>query len=386
MTAAIEAHDLVKKYPPDVTALDGHEPQRRGGHDLRPARAQRCGQVDDRQDPHDAFAGRQRQARVAGFDARADPAAVRRAIGVVGQKHGADPEATGRENLVLQGEFYGISGRELRERVDASLDTFRPRGRRGPPGRRPTPAAWQRRLDVAMGLLHRPRVLFMDEPTTGLDPEARAEMWSEIEALAREERDDDPAHDALPRGGRQARLAARDRRPRAGRRARARPRDSRATCAATRSRSSWPTPARRAAAGALEASRRRRRREARRPQPAGPRSRRRRRDPGGARGARRARRPADSVTLATALARRGLPAPRRAMLSPSRERPRRWPHDGASDRPGRSRCAGCACCYASPATSASRSRSRSSGCCCSARSSKRSPRSPASTAAPTSTS
>ena len=110
-----------------------------------------------------------------------------RAIGVVGQKHGFDPEATGRENLVLQGEFYGLTGGELKRRVAASLERFAL-----------TEAAdrqvktysggMQRRLDVAMGLLHRPQVLFLDEPTTGLDPEARAELWQEIERLAREER------------------------------------------------------------------------------------------------------------------------------------------------------------------------------------------------------
>jgi ABC-2 type transport system ATP-binding protein len=125
-------------------------------------------------------------ARVAGLDVLAEPRRVRSAIGVVGQKHGTDPDATGRENLVLQGEFYGIGGGELKRRVAASLDRFAL-----------TEAAdrqvktysggMQRRLDVAMGLLHRPQVLFLDEPTTGLDPEARVELWREIERLAREE-------------------------------------------------------------------------------------------------------------------------------------------------------------------------------------------------------
>jgi ABC-2 type transport system ATP-binding protein len=112
---------------------------------------------------------------------------VRRAIGVVGQRHGADAEATGRENLVLQGEFYGITGRRLRARVAESLERFDL-----------TDAAdrlvktysggMQRRMDIAMGLLHRPQVLFLDEPTTGLDPEARVDLWHEIERLAADER------------------------------------------------------------------------------------------------------------------------------------------------------------------------------------------------------
>ena len=76
----------------------------------------------------------------------------------------------------------------------------------------------QRRLDVAMGLVHRPAVLFLDEPTTGLDPEARAELWAEIARLARGRGADRPAHHALPGGGRPAGRAARHRRPRPGRR------------------------------------------------------------------------------------------------------------------------------------------------------------------------
>ena len=86
------------------------------------------------------------------------------------------------------------------------------------------PAGWTktysggmlRKLDVAMGLVHRPSVLFLDEPTTGLDPEARAELWAEIGRLTRERRADDPAHHPLPRGGRPAGRPAGDRRPAGG--------------------------------------------------------------------------------------------------------------------------------------------------------------------------
>jgi ABC-2 type transport system ATP-binding protein len=125
-------------------------------------------------------------ARVAGVDVLADPVGVRHAIGVVGQKHGADPQATGRENLTLQGEFYGITGRELKARITQALERFdltdlADRAAKTYSG------GMQRRLDIAMGLLHGPRVLFLDEPTTGLDPEARVQMWQEIERLAAEE-------------------------------------------------------------------------------------------------------------------------------------------------------------------------------------------------------
>ena len=111
---------------------------------------------------------------------------VRHAIGVVGQKHGGDPEATGRENLALQSEFYGITGRELRQRIAGSLERF---GLTDAADRKAKTysGGMQHRLDIAMGLLHRPQVLFLDEPTAGLDPEARVEMWREIERLASKE-------------------------------------------------------------------------------------------------------------------------------------------------------------------------------------------------------
>ena len=110
---------------------------------------------------------------------------MRRAIGVVGQKHGSDPEATGRENLVLQGELYGIS--DVKARAAEMLERF---GLADAADRqvKTYSGGMERRLDVALGLIHRPQVLFLDEPTTGLDPEARAELWAEIERLAREER------------------------------------------------------------------------------------------------------------------------------------------------------------------------------------------------------
>ena len=111
------------------------------------------------------------------------PVAVRRAIGMVAQKAAVDLEATGTENLRLQGELYGLRGAGLRARVDELLDRF---GLGEAAGRvtQTYSGGMQRRLDVAMGLVHRPQVLFLDEPTTGLDPESRAGMWDEIARLA----------------------------------------------------------------------------------------------------------------------------------------------------------------------------------------------------------
>jgi ABC-2 type transport system ATP-binding protein len=123
---------------------------------------------------------------VGGLDVTERANDVRRMIGVVAQKSGLDPEATGRENARLQGQIYGLHGRKLDERVDELLSQFGladagDRLVRGYSG------GMQRRLDIALALVHRPRVLFMDEPTTGLDPEVRADMWKEISRLARDE-------------------------------------------------------------------------------------------------------------------------------------------------------------------------------------------------------
>jgi ABC-2 type transport system ATP-binding protein len=184
--AAIEATELVKTYPPDVRALDGLSLSVRSGTIfglLGPNGAGKSTTVRVLTTLSRPDSG---GARVAGVDVLADPVGVRRAIGVVGQKHGSDPEATARENLVLQGEFHGITGRELRARVQGLLERF---GLADAAARQAKTysGGMLRRLDVAMGLLHRPTVLFLDEPTTGLDPEARAEMWKEIERLAGDE-------------------------------------------------------------------------------------------------------------------------------------------------------------------------------------------------------
>jgi ABC-2 type transport system ATP-binding protein len=122
-------------------------------------------------------------ARVVGHDVRREQNKVRKTIGYVPQDSGVDQFGTGRENLMLQGRVQGMSGRRLRERADELLELVgiadaADRVVRGYSG------GMRRRLDIALGLVHRPRVLFLDEPTTGLDPEARVAMWSEVQRLA----------------------------------------------------------------------------------------------------------------------------------------------------------------------------------------------------------
>jgi ABC-2 type transport system ATP-binding protein len=183
---AIEAANLRKTYKGGVVALDGVGFAVEGGTIfglLGPNGAGKSTTVRILTTLSRADSG---SARVAGFDVVRDAERVRRSIGVVGQKHGLDPDATGRENLEMQAEIYGLRGAAGRERVDELLERF---GLAEAAGRlaRTYSGGMQRRLDVALGLVHRPQVLFLDEPTTGLDPEARAELWREIERLADEE-------------------------------------------------------------------------------------------------------------------------------------------------------------------------------------------------------
>ena len=126
------------------------------------------------------------RALVAGEDVTRHPNRVRAAIGYVAQDSGVDWEATGRENLLLQGRIHGLSGKALHARVAELLELV---GLRDAADRvaRGYSGGMKRRLDIAIGLVHKPKVLFLDEPTTGLDPEARAAMWVEVERLARAE-------------------------------------------------------------------------------------------------------------------------------------------------------------------------------------------------------
>ena len=182
-SAAIVARDLTKTYAKDVRALDGLGFAVEAGTVfglLGPNGAGKSTTVKILTTLSLPDSG---QAQVAGIDVLAEPDRVRRAIGLVGQRSGVDLEATGRENLTLQGQVYGLRGAQLRARVGELLERFglaeaADRVARGYSG------GMQRRIDIAMGLIHRPRVLFLDEPTTGLDPEVRAGMWAEIAHLS----------------------------------------------------------------------------------------------------------------------------------------------------------------------------------------------------------
>ena len=126
------------------------------------------------------------RAEVAGYDVRREAGSVRRSIGYVPQDSGVDQYGTGRENLMLQGHVQGMGGAELKQRANELLDLV---GVADAADRvvKTYSGGMRRRLDIALGLVHRPKVLFLDEPTTGLDPEARVQMWEEVGRLASQE-------------------------------------------------------------------------------------------------------------------------------------------------------------------------------------------------------
>ncbi|MCU1439591.1 MAG: transporter [Rhodoglobus sp.] len=122
-------------------------------------------------------------ATVAGIDVARHPDRVRRAIGFVAQKQVSDPMDTGRENLMLAGRLQGMSTRDARARAIELLHRFS-LAEAADRQVQSYSGGMARKLDVAIGLMHHPSVLFLDEPTTGLDPEARAELWAELRAMA----------------------------------------------------------------------------------------------------------------------------------------------------------------------------------------------------------
>jgi ABC-2 type transport system ATP-binding protein len=187
-TLALQATDLVKTYAggrgkPKVVALDGLSFDVGAGSVfglLGPNGAGKSTTVKimstlSRADSGTAF--------VAGIDVSRHPDRVRRLIGFVAQKQVSVPMDTGLENLQLAGRLHGMSAKAATERAVELLGRFSLESA----ARRQVKTysgGMARKLDVAIGLMHRPRVLFLDEPTTGLDPEARTEMWAEIQRMA----------------------------------------------------------------------------------------------------------------------------------------------------------------------------------------------------------
>ena len=124
-------------------------------------------------------------AKIAGFDVVTNPADVRRQIGVISQAMTSDLDLTGYENLDIYGRFYGVPARERKERIKYLLDMVGLSSRASE-----LVAAYsggmRRRLEVARGLVHKPKILFLDEPSSGLDPQSRRVMWDLLRQIRQE--------------------------------------------------------------------------------------------------------------------------------------------------------------------------------------------------------
>jgi ABC-2 type transport system ATP-binding protein len=122
------------------------------------------------------------EATVAGADLRRQPGEVRRRIGYVAQGGSTWDESTAREELILQARLYGLSKVDASGRAERALDAFQ-LAEYADRKCKTYSGGQRRRVDIALGIIHEPRIVFLDEPTTGLDPQSRAHMWDEIRRL-----------------------------------------------------------------------------------------------------------------------------------------------------------------------------------------------------------
>jgi ABC-2 type transport system ATP-binding protein len=180
---AIEAHGLVREFKKGPRAVDGIDLRVEAGEVygfLGPNGAGKSTTVHMLTTLLPPTAG---TARVAGYDVEHEGPAVRAAIGAALQEAALDPFLTGREHLKLQTAMHGMTRAEGRSRSDALLERV---GLTQAADRRVGgySGGMKRRLDLALALVHRPRILFLDEPTTGLDVQSRSALWAEVQRLA----------------------------------------------------------------------------------------------------------------------------------------------------------------------------------------------------------
>ena len=186
MGNAVEVEGLVKVFPGDVRAVDGIDLEVRGDEVFGFLGPNGAGKSTTIRILTTLLLPTSGRARVAGFDVVEEAGRLRREVGVALQEAGLDVHATGRELLMLQARLHGMWGAEPRRRADDVLEIV---GLAEAADRRvgTYSGGMKRRLDLGSALVHRPRVLFLDEPTTGLDPASRHAIWDEVRRLNRED-------------------------------------------------------------------------------------------------------------------------------------------------------------------------------------------------------
>ncbi|WP_026918200.1 daunorubicin resistance protein DrrA family ABC transporter ATP-binding protein [Gordonia shandongensis] len=180
-TIAVEAIDLVKRFD-DFTAVDGISFAVPAGTVLGMLGPNGAGKTTTVRMMTTLSTPTSGTARINGFDVLENPAGVRRSMGLTGQAATVDELLTGRENMAMIGGLYGIGRRELRRRTEDLLAQFSLTDA-GDKTVREYSGGMRRRIDLAVSLLASPPVLFLDEPTTGLDPHSRNELWDVLRGL-----------------------------------------------------------------------------------------------------------------------------------------------------------------------------------------------------------
>ena len=180
----IETHELVKVFPGGIRAVDGIDFEVKEGQIFGFLGPNGAGKTTTIKILNTLLLPTSGSATVTGVDVLKNPAQVRKNVGYVAQDVGVDEHATGRENLGLYGRFYRLDGRTIKQRIrelfelvdltgyeDKMVSTYS--------------GGMRKRLDIAMGLIHSPQLIFLDEPTVGLDPQTRTHIWDYVRNLAR---------------------------------------------------------------------------------------------------------------------------------------------------------------------------------------------------------